>query len=166
MFVERHHDGSRAVASDPARLVEERVLAFFQGDRVDDAFPLQALQPRFENRPLRAVDHDRQPRDLRLGRKVVEERRHRLLRLEQIGVHVDVEEVRSAAHLLECDLDRAAEVAALDEAPEPRGARDVRAFAHQREVRVLEDLERLEPAERGRGTSLQDNPWSLTPDGV
>ena len=38
--------------------------------------------------------------------------RHRLLAVEQVGVHVDVEDVRAAAHLLERDLDRAGEVAA------------------------------------------------------
>ena len=36
----------------------------------------------------------------------------RLLGVEQVGVHVDVEDVRAAAHLLERDLDRAREVVA------------------------------------------------------
>ena len=37
------------------------------------------------------------------------------LALEQVGVHVDVEDVRAAAHLLERDLDRAGEVVGLDQ---------------------------------------------------
>ena len=40
---------------------------------------------------------------------------HRLLAVEQVGVHVDVEDVRAAAHLLERDLDRAGEVVGLDQ---------------------------------------------------
>ena len=95
---------------------------------------------------LRAVDHDRQPRHLGLGRDHVEERAHRLLALEQVGVHVDVEDVRAAAHLLERDLDRAGEVVALDQAAEARRAGHVRALADQHEARVRADLERLEPA--------------------
>ena len=37
------------------------------------------------------------------------------LAVEQVGVHVDVEDVRAAAHLLERDLDRAGEVVRLDQ---------------------------------------------------
>ena len=44
-------------------------------------------------------------RDLGLGRDQVEERRHRLLGVEQALVHVHVEDVGAAAHLLERDLD-------------------------------------------------------------
>ena len=63
------------------------------------------------HRPLRAVDHDRDARDLRLGRDVVEERRHRLLGVEHALVHVDVDDVGAAAHLLERDVDRLGVVA-------------------------------------------------------
>ena len=101
--------------------------------------------------PARAVDHHRQPRHLGLGRDHVQERAHRLLALEQVGVHVHVERVRAAAHLLERDLDRAGEVARLDEAAEARRAGDVRALADQDEAGVRADLERLEPAPVRRG---------------
>ena len=43
--------------------------------------------------------------------------------VEQVGVHVDVEEVRAAAHLLERDLERLLELAALDQPAEARRAR-------------------------------------------
>ena len=132
-----------------ARLAQELVLALLQRDRVDDPFALQAPQPGLEHGPLRAVDHDRQARDLGLGRDHVQERRHRLLALEQVGVHVHVEHVGAAAHLLERDVDRRREVARLDQAPEARGAGDVRALADQDEAGVGADLERLEAAEPG-----------------
>ena len=46
LLVERHHDDAGAVAADDARLLEERLLAFLERDRVDDALALQALEPR------------------------------------------------------------------------------------------------------------------------
>src|SRR5581483_491493 len=67
LLVEGHDDDAGAVAQHGARLVEERLLALLEAERVDDAFALQALEPGFEHCPARAVDHDRQPRDLRLG---------------------------------------------------------------------------------------------------
>ena len=39
--------------------------------------------------------------------------------VEQVGVHVDVEDVRATAHLVERDVDRGGEVARLDQ---PRGS--------------------------------------------
>ena len=70
--------------------------------------------------------------------------------VEQVGVHVDVEQVRAAAHLVDRDLDGAGEVAGLDQLAEPRRARDVRALADDDEAGVRPDLERLEPAEPRR----------------
>ena len=80
LLVEGHDDDGRAVAPHRRGLLEERLLAFLQRDRVDDALSLHALQPRLEGREARAVDHDRDARDLRLGRDEVEERGHRLAR--------------------------------------------------------------------------------------
>ena len=111
-LVEGHHDDAGAVALDPPRLLEELLLPLLEADRVDDPLALDALQPRLEHREAGAVDHDRDPRDLGLGREQVEERRHRLLPVEQVGVHVDVEDVGAAAHLLERHVDRALVVAA------------------------------------------------------
>ncbi len=115
LLVERHHDDAGAVVADATRLLEEARLALLQADRVDDPLALDALQARLEHRPARAVDHDRQPCHLGLGRDHVQERPDRLLAVEQVGVHVDVEDVGAAAHLLERDLDGAREVVGLDE---------------------------------------------------
>ena len=146
-LVEGHHDGGGPVPTNRARLLEERLLALLQRDRVDDTLSLDALEPRLERGEARAVDHDRQPCCLRLGRDQVEERRHRLLGVEQVGVHVHVEQVRPAPHLLERDVDRALVVVGLDEPSEARGARHVRPLADDHEPRVLADDERLETGE-------------------
>ena len=127
---------------------------------------MQALEPGLDRRPARAVDHDRDACDVWLGCKQVEERRHRLLRIEQVGVHVDVEDVRAAAHLLERDVDRALEVSGFDQSAEARRAGDVRALADHHESRVGTDRERLEAAETRRRAALGDVSWGQSPDSV
>src|SRR5262249_47676981 len=62
-LVERHHDGCRTEPSNCPRLLEKRLLALFQADRVGDPFPLDALQAGLDRGEARAVDHDRYPRD-------------------------------------------------------------------------------------------------------
>ena len=69
------------------------------------------------------------------------------LAVEQVGVHVHVEQVRAAAHLLERDVDRALVVVGLDQPAEARRAGDVRPLADHHEAGVRADLERLEAAE-------------------
>src|SRR6185436_1728661 len=78
-LVERHDDDTRAIAMYGSRLLEEVRFPFLQADRVDHALSLDALQARLEYGPLRAVDNDGNPGDLRLRRDVIEKRRHRLL---------------------------------------------------------------------------------------
>ena len=164
LLVERHHDDAGAVAAHDPRLLEELLLPLLEAERVDDALALEAFEACLEHGPARAVDHDRQPRDLGLGRDQVEEGRHRLLAVEQVGVHVHVEEVRAAAHLLERDLDRVLVVVRLDQAAEARRAGDVRALADHHEVRVRRDRERLEPAEGRHVPRLGHAAWRSAVD--
>ena len=49
LLVEGHHHDARAVAADDARLLEERLLALLQAERVDDALALEALEARLEH---------------------------------------------------------------------------------------------------------------------
>ena len=158
LLVERHHDDAGAVAADPPRLLEEQLLSLLEADRVDDSLPLHALEAGLEHGEARAVDDDRDPRDLGLGREQVEERRHRALAVEQVGVHVHVEEVRAAAHLLERDVDRALVVVRLDQPAEARRAGDVRALADHHEAGVRAELERLEAAEPRPARALGHGP--------
>ena len=113
LLVERHHDHRRAVAPDGLRLVQEIGFAFLEADRVDDRLALHALQAGFDHRPLRAVDHHRHARDLGLGGDVVEELGHAGFRVEHALVHVDVDDVGAAAHLVERDGRRAGPVLAF-----------------------------------------------------
>ncbi len=158
LLVECHHDHAGAVVADPPRLAQELLLALLQRDRVDDALALQALEAGLEDRPLRAVDHDRQAGHLRLGRDHVQERPHRLFALEQVGVHVHVEQVGPTAHLFQRHVDGSREVARLDQPTEAGRAGHVGALADQYEARVGPELERLEPAEAGLPRGLGQDP--------
>ena len=144
LLVEGHHDHAGAIALHGARLGQEVGFAFLQADGVDDRLALDALQAGFDDRPLRAVDHERNPRDLRLGRQIVQERRHRLLGIEHALVHVDVEDVGAAADLIERDLDGLAVVGGANQPCEPGRTGDVGALADHLEVAVGADRERLE----------------------
>ena len=59
LLVERHDDHGGPVAAHEARVTPEGLLALLQADRVHDGLALQALQPRLDHVPLRAVEHDR-----------------------------------------------------------------------------------------------------------
>src|SRR5439155_26887080 len=66
-LVESHNDDGRAEASNFAGVAFETLFAFLEADRISDAFALDAFQSRFDHRPLRAVDHDRNPGDVRFS---------------------------------------------------------------------------------------------------
>jgi hypothetical protein len=154
LLVEGHdHDGG-AVLLDFPGFREEIRLTLFEADGVDDALALQVLEPRLEHAPLGAVDHDGQARDLGLGREQAEEAPHRRLRVEHALVHVDVEHVGPAAHLIQRDLEGRGVVARAHEIGEALRARDVGALADHHEVGVGADREGLEARERGEPGAL------------
>ncbi len=144
LLVEGHHHHGRPEPPHLARLGEEVVLAFLQRDRVDDPLPLHAPETGLDHRPLRAVDHHRHARDLGLGRDQVQEPRHRGLRIQHPLVHVHVEQVGAAAHLLQRHVDGARVVVGLDQPPEPCRAGHVRPLPHHHEARLRPDRERLQ----------------------
>jgi hypothetical protein len=70
-------------------------------------------------------------------------------------LHVDVEDVGAAAHLVERDLDGLGVVARLHELREALGAGDIRPLADHDEVRIGPDDEGLEAGEPGVGGELR-----------
>ena len=146
-FVERHHDDACAIAADELGLLQKIVLAFFEADRVDDRLALDAFEAGEDDGPLRAVDHDRQPRDFRLGGDVVQELGHRPLRIQHPFVHVHVDQVRAAAHLIERHARRVPVTAGPNEPRESRRAGDVGPLADHLEVRIGANGQRFETGE-------------------
>jgi len=68
-LIEGHHHQRRTVAPDEPRLLQELRFTLLEADGVDDAFALQTLEARFDDRELGAVDHDGKPGDIRLRRQ-------------------------------------------------------------------------------------------------
>ena len=146
-FIERHDDHGGAVPFDQPRMAREGLLALLQADRVDDALALHALEPGFDHLPFGAVDHDRHAGDVRLGRDEPKERAHGLLRVQHGFVHVHINDLGPAVHLLPGYGERAFVVAAQDQLGKRGRAGDVGPFPDVDEVCVRADGHRLEAAQ-------------------
>ena len=146
-LVEGHDDRRRAVAPDQSGLADERLFAFLEADRIDDALALNAFEPGLDDRPVGRVDHHGHPAYVRFGGDQVEEPDHRRFRIEQPLVHVDVDDLGAVLDLLAGDVERRFEVALPDEPGEPRGARDVGPLSHVDEQGGGFDGEGLETAQ-------------------
>ncbi len=151
LLVEGHHHHRGAVTAREAGLGEEVLLALLHADRVDHRLALNAAQARLDNRPLGAVDHDRHLGDVRLGGDHVEERGHGRLGVEHGLVHVHVDHVGAAAHLLGGHLEGGREVVGQDQLGEAPRPGHVGALAHHEEVRVRTQDERLKAGEARQG---------------
>ena len=147
LFVERHDDHGRAVGHDLARMREERLFAFLERDGIHDALALDALEARFDDGPLRRIDHDRHARDVGLGGDQIQETHHGGFRIEHALVHVHVDDLRAVLHLLARDGERGRIVVGFDELAELGRARDVGAFAHVHEADVVREVEGFEPGQ-------------------
>ena len=106
LLVEGHDHDRRAVAPAQAGLAEELRLALLERDRVDDALALELLEPGLDDRPFRAVDHDRHRRDVGLGGDPAQEAGHRRDAVEHRLVHVHVDQLGAVGDLLAGDVDR------------------------------------------------------------
>ncbi len=144
LLVERHHDDRSAVPEHFPCLLAEWAFSVLEGDRVDDAFPLQALKARLQNLPARRVHHHRNPGNVGLRREETEETDHRRFGVEEPLVHVHVEDLGAAVHLTAGDFERLLEPVLADERPEALGPGHVRALADVHEVQIGSDVEWLE----------------------
>ena len=75
------------------------------------------------------VDHDRHAGDVRLGGDQVEKLDHRLLRIDQALVHVDVDDLGAVGDLIARHVERRGIVARRDQLAELGRAGDVGALA-------------------------------------
>ena len=129
-LVKGHHHNRRAIGHAFARLLQERLFALFHADGVDDGLARNAFQPRLNHIPFRAVDHHRNPRNVRFGCDQLEEGRHRFFSVEQPLVHIDVDHLRAVFNLLAGHLDSGGIIIRHDELFEPRRASDIGALAN------------------------------------
>ena len=128
-LVEGHDDHCRTVIAADTRVIEEGLLALFHRDRIDDRLARYAFQPRFDHVEFRTVDHHRHARDVGLGGDQLEEGGHRVLRVEQAFVHIDVDDLRAVLDLLARDFDGGLVIARHDQLLEARRSGDVGTLA-------------------------------------
>ena len=129
LLVEGHDDRGGAVAADQAGAAEKLRLAVLEGDRIDDALALEALQARLENAPLGGIDHHGDAGDLGLGGDKPQEPAHGRLAVDQRLVDVDVDQVCAVFDLLARNRDGCVPIAGLDRPGKPGRARDIGALA-------------------------------------
>ncbi len=158
-FVEGHHHDGGAVTAGQAGVVQERFFAFLQADRIDDRFALHAFQAGFDDRPFRAVDHDRHAGNFGLGGQQIQEFGHDRFAVEQRFVQVHVEDVGAAFDLAAGDADGFFEFAFFDEAGEFFAAGDVGALADHDEIRFGPDRQRFQTAEAREGLDVRTLAW-------
>ena len=128
-FIKRHNDYRCAICHAQPRMMQERVLALFHADRIDDGFARHAFQARFNHAPFAAVDHDRHAGNIGFGGDAFDELGHRLMRVEQPFIHVDVDDLRAVLHLLAGNLNGGFIIAGQDQFFELGAAGHIRALA-------------------------------------
>ena len=116
LLVERHHDHGGAVAADLARPASRNGSSpSLRLIELTIALPWTHFSPASITLHLRGVDHHRHARDLGLGGDQPQERRHRLLAVEQALVHVHVDDLRAGLDLRARDRERGLVVAGEDQ---------------------------------------------------
>ena len=147
LFIEGHHDDGGAIGAHDLGLGDEFLDALLHRDGIDDRLALHAFEAGFDHREFRRIDHHRHARDVGLGGDEVQELDHRLLRIEQAFVHVDVDDLRAHRDLIARDIERGGKIAVLDQFAEFGRARDIGALADIDERNLVVEHERLEPGE-------------------
>ena len=151
LLVEGHDDHRGAVAAAEAGAADELLVAFLERDRVHDGLALHAAQAGLDDVEVRRIDHERHPGDVRLGRRHVQELRHRRAAVEQARVEVDVDDRGAGFDLLLRHAEGGAVVALLDVALEDPRAGDVGALTDVHEgAGSADDVQRLETGELQR----------------
>lgn len=87
-------------------MLNEGLYALFHRDGVDDTFALNTFQTLFDDLPFRGVDHNRYPGDIRLAGDQIKETHHRRFSVEHPLIHVDIDNLRAAFHLLTGNVQR------------------------------------------------------------
>ena len=152
-FVKGHDHGRCAIALEQLGLLLEGLHAFFHGDRVDDPCALDATQPRFNDAPLGAVNHDGHARDVGLAGDQVQKPDHGGLAVEHGLVHVDVDDLRAVFHLLPGDSQRLLVVPVQHHAGKRLGTGDVGALADVDEQIARANADRLQAGQLHGGNS-------------
>ena len=128
-------------------LLDELLLALFQRNGVHNRLALKALQPGLDHRPFGGIDHHRNAGDIGLGGDQIEEGDHRLFRVEQPLIHVDVDHLRASFHLVAGHIERRRIVVGLNQLAELGRSGDVGPLTDIHEWNVVGQRKGLQPGQ-------------------
>ena len=146
-LIESHYNYCRTIFLDHVGLAFEFFNSFFHGDGVDDALALDALEPGLDDRPFRAVNHDRHARNVRCSGNQIQEPSHHRLGVEHALVHVHVDDLRTVLDLLPGDSQRFLVLVVLDQVRKARRTGDIRSLADIEEIGLRPNRQGLHAAE-------------------
>ena len=143
LLVKGHHHHCSTVASQQLRVVDKGLNPLFHRDGVNDAFTLNALQPFFDDVPFRGVDHNRHAGDIRLTGDKVEKTHHRRFGVEHPLIHVDIDNLCAAFHLLTGDIQRFVVFLFFDQSLKFRRTGDVGTLADVHKQAIVANIQRF-----------------------
>src|SRR5690606_18056678 len=144
LFVKRHHHYSGPVALNEFCLPDKLLFTTLQADRIDNTLPLKAFESCFDNFPFRGIDHDRHAGDLRLRRHQIEELHHGGPGIEHAFIHVDIDDLCTAANLFQGDFKGLIVLVFLDKTEKFLRTRHIGTFTDVDEVRLWRNLHCLQ----------------------
>lgn len=144
-LVEGHDHHRSAIGPAELRVVQESLLAFLERNGIDHRLALHAFQAGLDHLPLGTVDHHRHAGDVWFRGDKVEIGGHRLLRVDEPLVHVDVDDLGAVLHLIARHIQRGGVVAVGDELAEARGAGDICPLPHVHEGDIWGQDEGFQP---------------------
>jgi len=80
-------------------LTFENFRTFFQGDGINDRFPLHTLKSRFQHFPFGRIDHKGNFGNLRLTCQQIEKVPHLGLRIQHALIEIDIDDIRAVFNL-------------------------------------------------------------------
>ncbi|CAI8378587.1 MAG: Uncharacterised protein [Hyphomonas sp. TMED17] len=129
MLVEGHNNNRSAIRAALAGLIEKNLFAFFQRNRINDGFALNAFQAGFNNVPFRAVDHNRDAGNVRFGCDKIKECGHGYDAVEHAFIHINIDDLCAVLDLLPGNFDPGSKIACGHELTELGRAGDICPFA-------------------------------------
>ena len=151
-LIKSHDNDRRPIASRFTGLFQKHLLPLFQADRIDDWLSLDTLQTRLQDGPLRAVQDQRDARNLRLATYKIQKVRHAGLPVQKGLVKVDVDHVRAGLHLLPGHRHRLVEFPIPNQTRKLRGSGDIGSLSNRGEGSSCSNRVGFQPGQ-GRGWS-------------